>query len=158
LADLKVIESTHRVSDAPALLREDCCGRCSRKYRRNRRALRARVLFDAASAPGPTGASGKPAATATDNLFNIEFNGWSGVEAFLDFRLQPGELLAATLLMRDWRDDGGFATAIRPLAYLRGYEFLKGGWQFYGVGRHGRSSIGDTLASSNQKIGTVAKA
>jgi hypothetical protein len=40
---------------------------------------------------------------------------------------------------------------------LRGYEFLKGGWQFYGVGRHGRSSIGDTRASSNQKIGTVAK-
>jgi hypothetical protein len=40
---------------------------------------------------------------------------------------------------------------------LRGYEFLKGGWQFYGVGRHGRSSIGDTRASSNQKIVTVAK-
>src|SRR5208283_744067 len=37
-----------------------------------------------------------------------------------------------------------------PLAYLRGDEFLKGGWQFYGVGRHGLSSIGDTRASSNQ--------
>jgi hypothetical protein len=31
------------------------------------------------------GASGKPATTAPDNLFNIEFGGWSGVEAFLDF-------------------------------------------------------------------------
>ena len=29
--------------------------------------------------------SGKSAATATDDLFNIEFNRWSGVEAFLDF-------------------------------------------------------------------------
>jgi len=62
----------------------------------------------------------------------------------------PGELLAATLLMRDWRDDGGFATAIRPLAYVRGYESLKGGWQFYGVGRHGCSSIGDTRASEDR--------
>jgi hypothetical protein len=90
-----------------------------------------------------------PATTAPDNLFNIELTGGSRVEAFLDFRLQPGALLAATLLMRDRRDDGGFATAIRPLAYLRGYELLKGGWQFYGTGRHGRSSIGDTRASSN---------
>jgi hypothetical protein len=39
LADLKVIESTHRVSEAPAPLREDYRGRRSRKYRQNRRAL-----------------------------------------------------------------------------------------------------------------------
>jgi hypothetical protein len=38
------------------------------------------------------------ATTAPDNLFNIEFTGWSGVEALLDLRLQPGELLAAPLL------------------------------------------------------------
>jgi hypothetical protein len=56
------------------------------------------VLFDAASAPNPTGASGKSATTAPDNLFNIEFDGWSGVETFLDLRLQPGELLAAAHL------------------------------------------------------------
>jgi hypothetical protein len=79
------------------------------------------------------------------------------VEAFLEFRPQPSELLAATFLVRDCRDDGGFATAIRPLAYLRGYEFLKGGWQFYGVGRHYSTSIGDTGTSSNRKIGTVEK-
>ena len=69
----------------------------------------------------------------------------------------PAELLATTLLLLDCRDDGGFATAICPLAYLRGYEFLKGGGQFYGIGRHCRSSIGDRRTSSNQKIGTVAK-
>jgi len=78
-------ESTHRVSEAPAPPREDCRGRCSRKYHQNRRALPESVLFDEASAPGPTGVSGKSAATATDNLFNIEFNRWSGVEAFQDF-------------------------------------------------------------------------
>jgi hypothetical protein len=39
------------------------------------------VEFDAALAPGPAGASGKPATTAPDNLFNVEFTGWSGVEA-----------------------------------------------------------------------------
>jgi hypothetical protein len=127
------------------------------RSRRNRQALRGRVPCDEASAPSPTGASGKPAAAATDNLFDVEFNRWSGVEAFLDLWSHPGELLAATFLMRDGRDDGGFATAICPLAYLRGYEFLKGGWQFYGVGRHLRSSIEDTRAPPNQKIGNVAK-
>ncbi len=86
-----------------------------------------RILFDAASAPSPTCASGKSATTAPDKLFNIEFNRWSGVEAFLEFRPQPGELLAATLLMRDRRSDCGFADAIRAFAYLRGYEFLKAG-------------------------------
>jgi|SRR5580658_8244972 hypothetical protein len=61
------------------------------------------------------------------------------------------------LLMRDCRDDCGFATAIRPLAYLRGYELLKGGWQFYGIGRHSGASIRDRRTSSNQKFGNVAK-
>ena len=35
----------------------------------------------------PAGASGNPAATAPDHVFNIEFASWTGVDAFLDFRL-----------------------------------------------------------------------
>jgi hypothetical protein len=79
----------------------------------------------AALAPSPAGTSGKPTTTAPDDLFNIELTGRSRVEAFLDFRLQPGELFAATLLMRNCCDDCGLAAAIRSLAYLRGHEFLK---------------------------------
>jgi hypothetical protein len=47
--------------------------------------LRERVLLDAAAAPSPAGASGKPATTAPDNLFNIEFTCGPGLEALLDF-------------------------------------------------------------------------
>jgi hypothetical protein len=61
----------------------DCHERCSRKWRRSRQALRERVLFDAASAPSPAGASGNPTATAPDDVLNIEFAGRSGVEALL---------------------------------------------------------------------------
>jgi hypothetical protein len=56
-----------------------------------------KVLFDAASAPCPAGASGNPVVTTPDHVFNIEFAGWTSVEAILDFRLKPGELLAAPL-------------------------------------------------------------
>jgi hypothetical protein len=43
----------------------------------------------------------------------------------LDFGAQPGELLAALLLMQNRGDDGGFAAAIAALAYLRSYEILE---------------------------------
>jgi hypothetical protein len=68
-----------------------------------------------------------------DCPFNIEFIGWSRVEAILDFGAQPGEVLAALPLMQDRGDDGGFAAAIPALAYLRSYEFLE----------HRRESYGD---------------
>jgi hypothetical protein len=87
-------------------------------------------LDPAALAPRPARASGEPTTTALDNLANIEFTGRSGVEALLDFRLQPGKLLAATLLMRDCCNDCRFAAAIRPLAHLRGQEFFESGWKF----------------------------
>jgi hypothetical protein len=98
-----------------------------------------------------------PPPTAPDDILNIELTSWSGVEAFLDFRLQPGELFAATLLMRNCCDDCGFAAAIRTLAYLRGHEFLESGRQFYCSGWHCGTSTGDARASSNSKIDTVAK-
>jgi hypothetical protein len=72
---------------------------------------------------------------APDCPFNIEFTRRSRVEAILDFVAQPGELLAATLLMRDRGDDRGFAATIPALAHLRGNELLEGGWEFYG-GHH----------------------
>jgi hypothetical protein len=110
--------------------------------------------FDAASAPSPTGASGKPATPAPNNLFDIELKGRSGIEASLEFRPQPGDLFAATLLMRDCRDDYGFATAF---AHLRGHKFFENCRQFYGVGWHCCPSIGDACVWSNRKIDTVAK-
>jgi hypothetical protein len=138
-------------------LREDCHVRCSRKGRRSRPGRRETVLFDAALAPCPAGARGSPAATAPDHVFNIEFASWTGVEAFLDFRLQPGELLAAPLLMLDRRDDGGLAAAICSFADLRGHELFESGWELYSSGGHCRSSIGDACVSSNRQFGTVAK-
>jgi len=54
--------------------------------------------------------------TTPDNQVDIKFTGRCGVEALLDFRLQPGKLFAATLLMQDGCDDCGIAVAIRALA------------------------------------------
>jgi hypothetical protein len=68
--------------------------------------------------------------TTPDNVVDIEFTGRSGVETPLDFRPQRGKLLAATLLMQDRSDDGGFAAAIRAVAHLRGHEFFESGWKF----------------------------
>jgi hypothetical protein len=42
-------------------------------------------------APRPAAASGQPTTTALDNLVAIEFNGWSGVEALLDFEPEGRE-------------------------------------------------------------------
>jgi len=70
-----------------AAIFERCRVRCSRKGRRSRPGRRETVLFDVALAPCPAGASGNPAATAPDHVFNIEFASWTGVEAFLDCRL-----------------------------------------------------------------------
>jgi hypothetical protein len=80
----------------------------------------------------PASASGEPTTPAPDYPFKIEFTGWSRVEAILDFGAQPGELLAALLLMQDRGDDGGFAAAIPALAYLRSYEFLERSRESYG--------------------------
>jgi hypothetical protein len=48
----------------------------------------------------PASASGEPTTPAPDCPFDIEFAGWSGVEAILDFGAQSGELLDPLLLMR----------------------------------------------------------
>jgi hypothetical protein len=48
----------------------------------------------------------------------MQFTGGSRVETFLDFRLQPGDVLAATLLKRNSGDDCGLAAAIRAFADL----------------------------------------
>lgn len=87
---------------------------------------------EAALTVRPASASGEPTTPAPDYPFKIEFTGWSRVEAILDFGAQPGELLAASLLMQDRGDDGGFAAAIPALAYLRSYEFLKRSRESYG--------------------------
>jgi hypothetical protein len=141
----------------PEPLRVGCRVRCSRKERRSRPGRRETVLFDAALAPCPAGASGNPTATAPDHVFNIEFAGRTGVEAFLDFRPQPGELVAAPFLMLDRGDDGSLAAAIRSFAHLRSHELFESGWELYSGGGHCRSSIGDARVSSNRQIGTVAK-
>jgi hypothetical protein len=73
-----------------------------------------------------------PTTPAPDYPFNIEFTGWPRVDGILDFGAQPGELLAASLLMQDRGDDGGFAAAIFVLTYLRSNELLEGCWEFYG--------------------------
>src|SRR5580698_6832871 len=96
------------------------------------------------------GASGKPATTAPNNLFNIELNGRSGIEASLEFRPQPGTLFAETLLMRDCRDDCGFAIAKHAFAHLRRREFFENCRQSYCVGWHCCLSIGDAWAWSNR--------
>jgi hypothetical protein len=67
-----------------------------------------------------------------DCPFNIEFTGWSRVEAILDFGPHPAKLLTAALLMPDSGDDGGLAAAIPARASLRCNELLEGGWEFYG--------------------------
>ena len=73
---------------------------------------------EAALTVRPASASGEPTTPAPDYPFKIEFTGWSRVEAILDFGAQPGELLAALLLMQDRGDDGGFDTGPRVLAKL----------------------------------------
>jgi hypothetical protein len=90
------------------------------------------VAREAALTVRPASASGEPTTPAPDYPFEIEFTGWSRVEANLDFGAQPGELLAALLLMQDRGDDGGFAAAIPALAYLRSYEFLERRRESYG--------------------------
>jgi hypothetical protein len=93
-------------------------------------AVREMARSAAKLSPRPAGASGQPTTTTLDNLADIEFTSRSGVEALLNFRLQPGKLFAATLLMQDRCDDCGFAAAIRALAHLRGHEFFESGWKF----------------------------
>jgi hypothetical protein len=90
--------------------------------------LRERARSDAALAPRPVSASGQPTTTTPDNLVDSEFTGRSGIDALLDFRLQPCKLFAATLLMQDRCDDCGIAVAIRALAHLRGHELFESGW------------------------------
>ena len=85
------------------------------------------TLVDAALGPSPAGASDNPTTTAPDDVLNIEFTGRSRVETLLDFRLQPGALLAASLFLRHCRDNGGFPVAIGIFAYLRVHEFFEGG-------------------------------
>lgn len=104
---------------------------------------------EAALTVRPASASGEPTTPAPDYPFKIEFTGWSRVEAILDFGAQPGELLAALLLMQDRGDDGGFAAGIPALAYLRSYECLECGRESYGdYWRHHRS-IEDTHEPAN---------
>jgi hypothetical protein len=92
--------------------------------------LHERARSAPALGPRTAGASCQPTTTTPDNVVDIDFTGRSGVETLLDFRLQPGKLLAATLLMQDRCDDCGFAAAIRALAHLRRHEFFESGWKF----------------------------
>jgi hypothetical protein len=87
---------------------------------------------------------------APDCPFNIEFTGWSRVEAILDFGPHPPKLLTATLLMQDGGDDGGLAAAIPALAYLRRNELLEGGGEFYGDDWRHQLSIEDMHKPANQ--------
>jgi hypothetical protein len=98
----------------------------------------------------PASASGEPTTPAPDYPFNIEFTGWSRVKAILDLGAQPGELLAALLLMQDRGDYGGFAAAIPALAYLRSYEFLERRWESYGDDWRHHRSIEDTHEQANR--------
>jgi hypothetical protein len=98
----------------------------------------------------PASASGEPTTPAPDYPFNIEINGWSRVKAILDLGAQPGELLAALLLMQDRGDYGGFAAAIPALAYLRSYEFLERRWESYGDDWRHHRSIEDTHEQANR--------
>jgi hypothetical protein len=101
----------------------------------------------------PASTSGEPTTPAPDCPFNIEFTGWSRVEAILDFGPQPAKLLTAALLMQDCGDDGGLAAAIPALAYLRCNELLEGGWEFYGDDWRHHLSIEDMRKPANQVIG-----
>ena len=87
LADPRGVGSSDRMCAALEPLRIDCRVRCSRKGHRSRPGPRETVLFDAALAPCPAGASGNSTATAPDHVLNIEFACWTGVDAFLDLRL-----------------------------------------------------------------------
>jgi hypothetical protein len=98
----------------------------------------------------PASTTGEPTTPAPDCLFNIEFTGWSRVEAILDFGPHPAKLLTAALLMQDCGDDGGLAAAIPALAYLRRNELLEGGWEFYGDDRRHHLSIEDMGKPANQ--------
>jgi hypothetical protein len=49
----------------------------------------------------PASTSDEPTTSAPDCPFNIEFTGWSRVEAILDFGPHPAKLLTAALLMQD---------------------------------------------------------
>jgi hypothetical protein len=100
----------------------------------------------------PASTSGEPTTPAPDCSFNIEFTSWTRVETILDFGTQPGELLAALLLMQDRGDYGGFAAAIPALAYLRSYEFLERRWESYGDDWRHHRSIEDTEEPANQMI------
>src|SRR5450631_4263549 len=95
--------ASYQCTSALALqpLRSNYREQCSCKWRRSRQALCERARSDAVLAPRPAGASGESTTTASDNLVNIEFTSRSGVEALLDFRLQPCKQLAATLLVQD---------------------------------------------------------
>jgi hypothetical protein len=96
----------------------------------------------------PASASGVPTTPVPDCPFNIEFTGWSRVEAILDFGPQPSELLAAVLLMQDRGDDGGLAAAIPALEYLRSNELFEGGGESYVSDWHRHPSIEDTTRMS----------
>jgi hypothetical protein len=95
---------------------------------------------------------------APDCAFNIEFTGRSRVEAILDFGPHPTELLTAALSMQDCGDDGGLATAIPTLTYLRRNELLEGGWEFYGDDWRHHLSIEDMCKPAYQAIGVEKKA
>jgi hypothetical protein len=107
---------------------------------------------EAVLAARPASASGEPTTPAPDCPFNIEFTGWSRVEAILDFGPHPAKLLTAALLMQDGGDDGGLAAAIPTRAYLRRDELLEGGWEFYGDDWRHHLSIEDMRKPANQAI------
>jgi hypothetical protein len=98
-------------------------------------------------------ASGEPTTPVPDYPFNIEFTGWSRVEAILDFGPHSAELLTAALLMQDCGDDGGVAAAIPALTYLRRNELLEDCWEFYGDDWRHQLSIEDMCKPANQAIG-----
>jgi hypothetical protein len=98
----------------------------------------------------PASASGEPTTPSPDYPFNIEFTGWYRVKAILDLGAQPGELLAALLLMQDRGDYSGLAAAIPALAYLRSYEFLERRWESYGDDWRHHRSIEDTHEQANR--------
>ena len=101
----------------------------------------------------PASTSGEPTTPAPDCLFNIEFTGWSRVEAILDFGPHPAKLLTAALLMQDCGDDDGLAAAIPALAYLRCNELLEDGWEFYDDDWRHHLSIENIRKPANQVIG-----
>jgi hypothetical protein len=105
----------------------------------------------------PASTSGEPTTPTPDCPFNIEFTGWSRVEAILDFGPHPAKLLTAALLMPDCGDDGGLAAAIPALAYLRCNELLEGGWESYGGDWRRQLSIEDRRKPADQVIGAAKR-